>query len=205
MRNFTHIASGIDVTQLLLEIQQQPHLWNKNPCRLSTRGPHYETQDMFLRYKDETENIKSGDWKNFSDPHFAEWNTTINFLPSAKSMVFELMARVNAEILGGVFIYKLEPGKKIHPHVDKGWHPEFFDKFNICLKSNDASAFCYENEAMKQISGDVHHFKNNVLHWVVNDGNDDHIVMTVCVKLDSGYRVPWSPDGWSLDKSLKRN
>ncbi len=202
--NFLKIASGVDVMPLLLDVQRQPELWNKNPCRLSERGPHYETQDMFLRYKDETENIKTGNWKNFSDPHFAEWNKTIDYLPHAKAMTFELMSRVRAEILGGVFLYKLQPGKKIHQHVDKGWHPEFYDKFNICLQSNPNAAFCYEGEAMVQQAGDIHHFRNDVLHWVVNEGQEDHIVMTVCVRLDRGYRVPWSPEGWELDKSLGR-
>lgn len=201
--NFLKIGEGIDVLPLLLDVHRQPHLWNKNPCRLSERGPHSETQDMFLRYKDEKENIEGGNWKNFSDPHFAEWNETIDHLPHARKLVFDLMARVHAEVLGGVFLYKLQPGKKIHPHVDKGWHPEFYDKFNICLQSNRSAAFCYEGEAMVQKAGDVHHFRNDVLHWVVNEGTEDHIVMTVCVRLDSGYRVKWSPENWTMDKSLE--
>lgn len=204
LKNFLHIASGIDVLPLLLDVHRQPHLWNKNPCRLSERGPHHETQDMFLRYKDETENIKSGDWKNFSDPHFAQWNETIDHLPHARPLIFDLMARVKAEILGGVFLYKVEPGKKIHPHVDKGWHPEFYDKFNVCLQSNPLAAFLYENETMVQAAGDVHHFRNDVKHWVTNNGENDHIVMTVCVRLDHGYRVPWSPERWTMDQSLGR-
>lgn len=204
MNNFRLVSNDVSVLPLLGAIKSQPFLWNKNPCRLSERGPHYETQDMFLRYKDETENIKSGSWKNFSDPHFAEWNRTIDYLPQAKKLIFDLVSKFQAEILGGVFVYKLEPGKKIHPHVDKGWHPEFYDKFNICLQSNPKAAFCYEGEEMIQEAGDVHYFRNDVLHWVVNEGEEDHIVMTVCVRLDHGYRVPWSPEGWSLDKSLRR-
>lgn len=203
MKNFTQIGS-MDVAPLLLEVQRQPQLWNKNPCRLSKRGPHHETQDMFLRYKDETENLQKRDWSNFSDAHIPEWNRTIDFLPSARRLVFELMARVQGEMLGGVFIYKVEPGKQIYRHVDKGWHPEFYDKFNICLQSNPNAAFCYEGEEMVQAQGDVHHFRNDVLHWVVNEGPDDHIVMTVCIRLDRGVRVPWSPEGWTLDQSLER-
>jgi hypothetical protein len=155
---------------------------------------------MFLRYKDEAENIKTGDWSNFSDLHFAEWNETIDRLLHARTLIFDLMARVRAEILGGVFLYKLQPGKQIYQHVDKGWHPEFYDKFNICLQSNPGAAFCYEGEQMMQMAGDVHHFRNDVLHWVINEGNNDHIVMTVCVRLDKGYRVKWSPEEWTMDK-----
>jgi hypothetical protein len=195
------VAAGLDVLPLLLEVQRQPDLWDKNPCRLSKRGPHHETQDIFLRYKDETPNIQSGDWSDFSDQHIPDWYESANYLPAARPLIFDLMARVRGEMLGGVFLYKLQPGATIKPHVDKGWHPEFYDKFNICLQSNANAAFVYENEMMVQRAGDVHHFRNDVMHSVHNEGQTDHIVMTVCIRLDRGYRVPWSPQGWTMDGS----
>lgn len=197
------IASGIDTFPLLLEIHRHPELWNKNPCRLSEVGPHHETQDMFLRYKDEKENRESNDWKNFSAEHIPVWNKTIDFLPSAKPLIYDLMHRVKSDMLGGVFVYKIEPGKQIYPHIDKGWHPDFYEKFNICLQSNNQTRFFYENEAMIQQAGDVHVFKNDVTHWVKNEGSCDHIILTVCLKLDKGERVDWSPEGWTFDNSMK--
>lgn len=204
MKNFLKIAGGADVLPLLLEVQRQPELWDKNPCRLSKRGPHHETQDMFLRYKDETEHVNNADWKHFADAHFGEWNKTIDHLPSARKLIFDLMHRVQGEILGGVFLYKIQPGKQIYPHIDKGWHAEFYDKFNICLQSNPNAAFHYDGEKMVQQAGDVHLFQNNVNHWVVNEGDDDHIILTVCIRLDRGFRAPWSPEGWNFDESLGR-
>src|ERR1700759_1143026 len=132
MSNFLKVGV-VETMPLLLEIQRQPELWNKNPCRLSTKGPHHETQDMFLRYKDETENVKTGNWSNFSDLHIPEWNKTIDYLPSARKIIFDLMRSVSGEMLGGVFIYKVSPGKQIYPHIDRGWHASFYDKFNVCL------------------------------------------------------------------------
>lgn len=203
MPNFEKIAGGANTKPLLKEILTQPELWNKNPCRLSKAGPHHEIQDMFLRYKDETENIQSNNWSNFGDAHIPDWNKTIDFLPSAKKLIFDLMNFVHGEMLGGVFLYKVEPGKQIYPHVDKAWHPEFFDKFNICLQSNKDAAFCYAGERMIQKQGDVHFFQNNVEHWVVNEGKTDHIILTICIRRDRGYRVPWSPEGWSLDEAMR--
>ena len=202
MRNFLQIAQNVDVLPLLLEVQRQPHLWDKNPCRLSRRGPHYESQDILLRCSDETKHHASGDWTTFVDKHISEWYSAADYFPSAKPIIFDLMHRVKAEMLGAVLIYKVEPGKQVFPHVDKGWHPEFYDKFNICLQSNPKAAFCYENEAMPQKQGDVHFFRNDVTHWVVNEGDTDHIVLTVCLRTDRGYRVPFSPEGWTMDKHL---
>jgi len=204
MKNFQQIAAGVDVMPLSLELHRQTHLWDKNPCRLSKKGPHHETQDIFLRFNDEIPCIKSGDWSKFNDLHIADWYESIDHLPSAKKLIFDLMATVKGEVLGGVFIYRLKPGTKIYPHEDHSWHADFMDKFNICLQSNPAAAFIYEDEMMIQRPGDVHHFNNAVTHSVVNNGPDDHIVMTVCIRLDRGYRVPWSPEGWTMDKSKGR-
>jgi hypothetical protein len=192
--NFKHILSGVDVDELLSQIQSQPELWNKNPCRLGKHGPHHETQDMFLRYKAETEHIERNDWHGFADAHFAIWNKTIDYLPAARPIIFDLMAHMEGEILGGVFLYKIEPGCQIYPHTDQGWHPEFYEKFNICLQSNPQTAFHYAEDAMVQEGGDVHWFRNDVKHWVVNEGKNTHIVLTVCMRLDNGERAPWSPD-----------
>jgi Aspartyl/Asparaginyl beta-hydroxylase len=195
--NFTKLQQRIDPSVLLKQIEDQPFLWDKNPCRLSTKGPHHETQDMFLRYRDETKFRESGDWSGFADAHFDDWNKTIDYLPEAKRITMGLMGLLQGEVLGGVFLYKVQPGKQIYPHVDKGWHPDFYQKFNVCLQSNPEAAFCYKEDQMVQEAGDIHFFRNDILHWVVNNGNTDHIVLTVCIRLDSGFRAPWSPEGWT--------
>ena len=202
MKNFQQIAAGVDVTPLMLELQRHPELWNKNPCRQSLKGPHYEQSDIIVRYKDETPNIESGDFSDFCDEHIPVWYKSADMLPSVRKLVFDLMGFVNGELLGGVLIYKLPPGKRIHPHTDKGWHAESFEKFNICLQSNPAAGFCYEDEMMVQRAGDIHWFRNTVDHWVVNEGTDDHIILTVCILLDTGVRAPWSPEGWTIDNRL---
>lgn len=205
MGNFSHVANNQDVHALLSQVESQPELWDKNPCRLSKRGPHYETQDMFLRYRDETPFIETNDWSKFGDEHIPIWNKTIDLLPAAKPLIFGVMSACHAEVLGGVFLYKLKPRTQIYPHIDKGWHPDFYDKFNICLQSNSEAAFFYEDEKFIQQRGDVHWFRNDVTHWVKNEGATDHIVLTVCVRLDKGQRAPWSPEGWTFDAAHERS
>ena len=46
MNNFLKIAQDVDVLPLLLEVQRQEFLWNKNPARLSKLGPHSESDDI---------------------------------------------------------------------------------------------------------------------------------------------------------------
>lgn len=203
MKYFAPIGQA-DTTPLLLDLQRQPFLWDKNPCRLSKHGPHHETQDIFIRYKDERPHIASGDWSSICDEHIPSWYQTSDLLPGARSIALDLMARVRGEMLGGVFIYKVEPGKRIHSHTDKGWHPSFYEKFNVCLQSNDRASFNYDGEKLLQKAGDVHWFRNDVPHDVTNEGDDDHVILTVCIRQDRGNRVPWSPAEWSMDGAAGR-
>lgn len=181
MRNHLKIASGVDVMPLMLELHKQPELWDRNKARLSERGPHHQTHDIWLRYKDETENAVSGNYANFGDPHDGVWYPAFYELPSSRKLIFDLMAKVEGERLGGVLLYSIPPGKEIFPHTDVGWHVEYFEKFNICLQSNPKAVFFYAGDGMLAEQGDVHWFRNDVPHWVKNEGETEHIVLTVCI------------------------
>lgn len=183
MRNFYKLAEGLDVTPLMLELQRQPHLWNRNTARLVAHGPHAQTSDIWIRYKDEAENKASGDYRNFGDEHDPIWYPSYYALPECRRLIFEVMARVQGERLGGVLIYKVEPGRKILPHVDSGWHVEYYDKFNVYLNSKPGCTFFYaDGERIDAKTGDLYWFVNHVEHWVENTSDDDHVVLTVCVR-----------------------
>lgn len=184
MKNFLQIARNVDVVPLMLEVQQKPHLWNRNDARLSPAGPHHETQDIWLRYNDEKSFKEAGDYSKFNDAHDPIWYPAYYELPSARKLVFDLMARVQGERLGAVLIYKVEPGKKILPHVDTGWHVDYYDKFNIALQSSRGALFGYPDakEAMQAFTGDCYWFRNDVLHEVQNVSPDDQVILTVCIR-----------------------
>lgn len=184
MKNSLHIARNQDVLPLLLELQRKPHLWNRNTARLNPAGPHRETDDIWIRYKDETGNKATGDYSNFSDEHDPIWYPAYYELAESRKLIFELMARVRGERLGGVLLYRIPPGKQIYPHTDMGWHVSYYEKFNICLQSNPDAVFYYDDEDMRCVAGDVHWFRNDIPHYVVNNGNDDHIILTVCIRVN---------------------
>lgn len=182
--NFLQIGSGLDVMPLLYQVQSQPGLWNRNLARLAgPQSPHRETSDIWLRYKDEAENVESGDYSNFGDPHDPIWYPAFYALPAARSLIFGLMAAVEGERLGGVLLYNVPAHKQIYTHTDQGWHVQYYDKFNICLQSNPRAGFCYsDGSAMVAQPGDVHFFRNDIPHWVMNEGDADHIILTVCIR-----------------------
>lgn len=180
--NFLKIGNGVDVMPLMLQLQSQPHLWNRNKARLLKTGPHWQTHDIWVRYKDDAENVASGDWANFADEHDPIWYPSYYALPAIKPLVFALMARVEGERLGGILLYKVEPGKEILPHTDTGWHADFYDKFNISIQSQPGCVFHYEGEEMHSVTGDVYWYMNDKDHWITNTSDRDQIVMSVSIR-----------------------
>lgn len=184
MNNFLKMAEGLNTLPLLLQVASQPELWDRDPERLSPRGPHHQTHDIWLRYKEKASNVASGDWSNFCDEHIPIWYPAIDVLPAARPLVFNLMAAVQGEMLGAVLIYKVPPGAEILPHTDMGWHPNYFEKFNISLQSQKGCSFYYPDtgESMESKTGDLYWFRNTVQHGVKNESAEDQIILTICIK-----------------------
>lgn len=180
MKNFLRIGS-VDVGPLMLELQRQPELWNRDPERLWKGSPHDQTDDIWLRFGAKAELATKG----FKDDHTSVWYPAFYALPSARKLIFELMARVEGERLCGVLIYRVPAGKEIRVHTDAGaWHADSTEKFNFSLQSQPGCAFYYpeDGEAMTSNTGDVYWFRNTVPHGVRNESAEDQIIMTVCIQ-----------------------
>lgn len=185
MKNFLQIASGINVNQLALELQQNPDLWNKNPARLAPGSPHEFSDDIWVRYNDETPYVAAGSYEGFNDEHDPVWYPAYYALPSLRPLIHDLARRVESERIGGVFLWRVRPGNAILPHIDSGWHVDYYDKFNITIQSSPGCEFRFPEagEAIQDRPGDVYRFNNKVLHSVVNNSSDDYIVMVVCLRV----------------------
>lgn len=182
MQKYWKIAQGVNTSQLLTELLQNPGLWDRNIARLHPKSPHRESNDIWVRYRDETDFL-GGDYKNFNDQHDAVWYPAFYALPALQQLIFDLAYRVKAERIGGAFLWKVAPGKQIYMHKDFGWHANFYDKFNICLQSAPGCAFVYDDQAIQDKPGDVHQFLNvEHRHGVVNTSDVDYIMLCICLK-----------------------
>lgn len=186
MKHFQRIAEGIDVLPTLLALHQHPELWNANTFRKDTPGtPHSQMSDIWVRYNDETKHKESGDYSTFNDPHISRWYPAYDSLPQLRPIIFGLMTRVEGVQLGGVLITKIPPGGRIDPHVDGGWHAEYFNtKLYVVLQSNPLCRNRVGDEVVVMRPGDVWYFDNTVEHEVVNDGDDDRITLIICIRCD---------------------
>lgn len=182
MKNFIKIAQGINVAPLALQLHQNPNLWNVHTERLGPNGPHRDSDDIWIRMNNRSEFEKSGNWKGFNDEHDSVWYDAYYAMPAIRPIVFDLARHVEAERIGDIMIWRVRPGEQIHPHTDKSWHVNYYDKFNICIQSAPGAAFVYEEGAITDTPGDIYRFVNTVNHSVVNSSNIDYIVMVVCLQ-----------------------
>lgn len=178
--NYLKLSEGLDVSQILKELEQAPHLWNQIDSRTNFKeSPHYNSKDIWLRYAPQ-ELFKVIDRYQ---PFIPEWYESSEELPSCVDFSLELMKAVEGEMLGGVLITQVPPKGKILPHIDESWHVDYFDKFYLHLESNDDVEFCWRDGIkIKPKAGELYWLDNTKEHWVNNDGDTPRTTLIVCIK-----------------------
>ena len=176
-----------DVSQIVEELSQAEELWDEHTYR--TEGyisPHRYTSDIFVRFNP-VDNYKD-DFSLFNVPHLSAWYEGAELLPSVKKLALELMAQLGGEILGGVLMTRLPPGKEIYNHIDGGFHAGFYDKFLVNIKCNQDQAFVFDEGNLINAVGDVSWFRNDVNHAVTNNSDEERISLIVCIKTEKEFQ-----------------
>ncbi len=93
-----------------------------------------------------------------------------------------MLNRLNGAELGGVLITKVPAGGSVLPHIDRGWHATYYDKFAVQLASNEEQYFWFEDCELVTQPGDVYNFRNDIPHAVYNPSDEDRITMICCIK-----------------------
>jgi mannose-6-phosphate isomerase-like protein (cupin superfamily) len=182
MRNFLKLASGFDVTPIMLELHRSPGLWDENTHRQSYPGtPHADTNSVWVRYRPAAE-IK--DLRSFAEQHRNVFWPAWRELPSLRPLVFGLMTRVSAVELGSILITRIPLGGEVRLHSDKGsWAPEFYNtKVHVTLAGSSEST-C-DGEVVTMVQGDIFTFDNLRPHSVLNNGDRDRIVCIISMRCE---------------------
>lgn len=184
MKFFQQIANGVDIVPLALALARQPELWNAHAERHERDGsPHAGTSDIWVRYND-IENLAQG-YDKFTGEHDSVWHEAYAKLPQLRPLIFGLMARCEAVRLGGVLITKIPAGGHVRPHVDRGWHPEYYNtKIYVPILSNHQCVNRVEDETVVMAAGDAWYFNNTVEHEVINGGDSERITLIICMRCD---------------------
>lgn len=182
MAEFLRISSGFDALPILLELQRAPQLWDQHTTRTTFPDTPFEgTSDIWVRFRAASE-IKSR--VSHQEPHRSVWWPAAQFLPSLRSLVANLKARVDCTELGSVLITRLPPGRFIKPHSDSGaWAPEFYNcKAHVILQGTSESRCAAETITTNP--GDIFTFDNLKIHSVNNNGPVDRIACIVSMRTE---------------------
>jgi Aspartyl/Asparaginyl beta-hydroxylase len=168
---------------LRLALQTHPNLWNQHRYRTTFHGtPFRGIDDILLRYS--RPELHEG----VDDP-LALVNDTMlvqypawGELPEAHEVIFNLMRRCRALMLGRVIIARLPPGGVIQPHAD-----DYGDyagsanglRFHICVQGLPGCEFRCGDEAIQAKTDEVWWFDHREVHSAENHSRDDRIHLLV--------------------------
>lgn len=177
MHNFQCLGANIDVIPLLNAVMRDPALWNQHTLRTNhPNTAHAAVDDIWLRFNETDDPEAVVDDKDCVN--YPAWWA----LPQARTLIFDLMRRVEGERLGRVLITRLAPGRKIIPHVDGGTPATYYDRFHIVLNSAPGCLFRAGDETIQMGTGQVWWFDNTKEHEVVNNSVDDRIHMIIDIR-----------------------
>jgi len=190
MRNFLRIASGVNVTPLMLAIARRPELWTEDTfLRHYPQGPFGLVDSIMLRFPEKVvfkgtraerklELYKANRLPGF-DQHESIDYPAYAQLPEARSIVMQVFAAVAGERLGRVMINRIAPGGRIFPHADTPEHANYYSRFHVVLQSEPGVIFRACDEQTYWETGSVFWFNNKLEHEVINNSAADRIHMIV--------------------------
>lgn len=178
MPNISFLDAIFDVNPLRAQLEANPNLWNQYRWRTENpRSPHREVSDIWVRYN-AVENVGP----HFNDPHESVWYPVIHQIPEVLPIIHDVLNKTQAVKLGGVLITRIPPGKQVYPHIDQGWHANYYEKFAVQIQGNDRQAFCFEDEFLSAKPGECYWFDNHYKHWVINDSDEDRVTLIICIR-----------------------
>ena len=172
----------LDVWRIREALAAHPELWNRHQGRTAPEdSPHHQVDDIFIRF--------AAPGVDTTRDYDSVWYDPAATMLGVKDAVYDLAQKLRADRIGGILITRIPPGKSVQPHVDRGWHAEYYRKYGIQIASAQGQAFCFDGVRFESEPGDVYEFRNDVPHWVVNDSSEERITMIVCLRLEQS--VEW--------------
>jgi hypothetical protein len=178
VRHFQKIAEGIDVVPILNALAVHSDLWNENTLRTTHElSPHQQTDDIWCLFN-ATPDDPAAVIDDCEVVPYRAWNT----IPTLRTLVLDLMRRVEGIRLGRVLISRVAPGAQIPEHVDQGAPASYYIRYHLALKSEPGVINRSGGEDTCYRMGELWWFDNRVPHSVINNSADDRITLVMDVR-----------------------
>lgn len=182
MRNFMNVGQ-FDPEPLRMALQTRPQLWNEHRYRTSFEGtPFKGMDDILLRYSmpEKHEGVKDANAlvNDTMLVNYPAWGE----LPQAHEVIFNLMRRYKAIMLGRVIIARLPMAGTIKPHADNyGSYAARDDglRFHAVVQAAPGCLFHCGDETIQTRTGEVWWFDHKQVHSAENNSADDRIHLLI--------------------------
>jgi len=185
VRNFLQIGT-VDVVPLLMTITAKPDLWNVHKFRTTYTGtPHTDVDDIWLRFSAGPKIRDPDDISEVIEDTAPVFYPAWHELPQVRSIVFDLMRRVEAIALHRVIISRLRPGGAITAHRDADGAYTSIEsgaRYHVAVQGLPGSLYHCGGETVQMLTGQVWWFNHLETHAVENNSADDRIHLMVDVE-----------------------
>jgi mannose-6-phosphate isomerase-like protein (cupin superfamily) len=186
VRHFQLIASGVDVLPLVHAVQRQPELFNRSKFRTTFENtPHGEIEDILIRFSDPSI-ARDGDTAAVMADGNCVWHEAAAALPQARTLILDVMRRLEAYAVDRIVITRLRPGGRILPHADNEGayvHDPHRHRYHVVLQGLPGSMYRTGDETVCMRTGEVWHFDALTEHSVENNSTDSRIHMLVDLRI----------------------
>lgn len=178
--DFQLVATDFKVAELVAQLAAHPEIYDKYAFRTESQhgesSPHRDAQDIWVRFNP-AERMDTLPREKFTGEHISQWYAEAYKIPQIFLLAADVCIEVRAEILGGIYIIRVPPKKKVHGHIDFSWHNQFYDKYFVCLSNSESGEIWWNNNTLRPKAGELWKFENDVLHGVNNDSEDTDLII----------------------------
>ena len=182
---FTRIASGLDVSPLLSELDAASEMWLADTSRQRKIRCQRDTRNIFLRVAKKP--LPAGA-RNANDVHESRIARAAAKFPHALAFC-ERIAKLQRGELGRATLVALQPQGWVRPHVDAGDYYRIRDRFHLVLQSPGGSLLTAGEESVVMQEGELWVFDNKSRHNARNpsDAPRVHMIFDVLPPPGRGY------------------
>lgn len=169
-QHFAMMRSGIDVSAMRQELDEQPELWDLSTSRQSSIRVQRETSNIHLRnaVKPIPEGISGTDW------HLSKRTRVADRCPVIYRFVESFAAEMNAS-LSRLTVVRLNPNGRVYPHIDAGEYYRVRDRYHLVVQSPDGSDMSCGDERVVFREGELWWFDNKAPHEAFNNSSQGRI------------------------------
>jgi hypothetical protein len=166
LKNFYRIASGVDVTAVMIKLAHNPQLWHADTyLRDYPQGPFGEVDSIICRFPPRSVKETQAEAEAFMtapgyDQHECKDLPMYDKLPEVRRLVMQMFQAVGGVRLGRVFINRMQPGGRIFKHADTPAHADYWHRHHLVLQSAPGVVFSAGDEQVYMAPGEFWYFNN---------------------------------------------